>query len=163
MYLTPLDTVVSDLKNDIYNQKQFRPYIVYRDQTIRHLLFPDIPKYIFNFVFDSDQKQITSEVPYGIDVLCKQKYGSPNAYQLVTYVNGYKGIQDYVDLTTVLLPNELIDFVTKYRNVYTQDNAEEPVEIPEELQEIQTQQTMSTSSYVDYLTQTFGSLFVEVS
>ena len=157
MYETKLDSLVESIANDIYNHKRFRPKVHLYDKDIRHLLIPDVELYIFNFIFDSVQTSLDKS--YVIDIISEKKYGSPYVYPLLTYINGYTGLQDLVQNSSVFLPNTLKEFANKFYDKYENQDPEKPVKLPEP-ETIETS-SISSESVVSYLSQVFGELFVE--
>ena len=157
MYQTVLDSLVQTISNDLYNHKYYRPYIDFGNIKIRHLLLPDIPIYIFNFVFESTVSKVDSHL-VDIDMITESAYGSPFCYPLLLFINGLYGLQDVAG-KNVYLPKRLTEFANKYKDKY-ENTYEIPLNDLPQIDKILHIEGHSESELED-LRNTFGPIFAE--
>ena len=157
MYQTPLDALVYDISNDLYNHKYYRPKIKVDGQQIRHLLIPDVTLYVFNFVFESNVDTIDPSL-INIDLQTQKYYGDLYCYPLILYINGQKGLQEIAG-KQMYYPKRLNEFANKFKDKY-ENYVEEAVEYNED--QIQSFLQLETvSAEFEDLQTIFGPLFAE--
>jgi len=157
MYQTQLDALVVNLSNDLYNHKYYRPRISIDNRELHHLLIPDIPVYIFNFVFESNIKQIDPNL-IDIDLQCQSFYGDSFCYPIILFINGQKGLQEIAG-KQIYYPKRLNEFANKFKDKY-KDYIEEAVDYDEEELQRFLESSKINVEFED-LQKVFGPLFAE--